>query len=316
MESIVSFLLIIIFIGLLKGIISYFMEGFKANISYSESELISMRFIRVGYLGSEQIKHAVYKRKKIYRVPDKNGIYRTINEIEQDLYLKFYSLENLDNKNKVIKNASESGKEFSTPISQIKKLEEKALKVDLQQQLINYWNGTKKKSKEEIGRDYERYIGYLYEQNGYKVTYQGIRKKMEDGGIDLICQKGDNVDLVQCKNWGKDKIIHEKHINQLYGACSVYMKRNKIQVNPVFYTNITLSDEAKSIANELGVVIIESVLLDKEYPSIKCNIGKNGEKIFHVPWSPYYDNTRISKKGECYVKTIKEAEELGFKSAI
>ncbi|MDY4446467.1 MAG: hypothetical protein SPE61_09145, partial [Campylobacter sp.] len=42
---------------------------------------------------------------------------------------------------------------------------------------------------EEIGRRYERYIGYLYEIDGYKVDYNGIKKGVKDGGVDLICSK-------------------------------------------------------------------------------------------------------------------------------
>lgn len=277
---------------------------------YSETELIGKAYVKVGHLVGVGIEYSVYCRKKEYRLPNRKGIYKTINDLEEDYHLKFYCLENLScNQIDIVDTKKE--------ILNIHTLDIKIInKIDLQQKLDNYWNGTIKKSKEDIGRDYERYIGYLYERDGFKVNYQGIKMKLEDGGIDLICQKADIIHLVQCKNWGKDKIIHEKHINQLYGACSVYMKRKKVEVTPVFYTTINLSDEAKSIANELGVVIMESIFLDKEYPSIKCNIGKNGEKIFHVPWSPYYDITKITKKGECYVRTVKEAEDLGFKSVI
>lgn len=40
----------------------------------------------------------------------------------------------------------------------------------LEKALENYI--TRQKSKTEIGRDYERYIGYLYEKKGYKVEYK------------------------------------------------------------------------------------------------------------------------------------------------
>ena len=38
----------------------------------------------------------------------------------------------------------------------------------------------------QLGRDYERYIGYLREQDGSRVTYHGIFKGLEDLGRDLI----------------------------------------------------------------------------------------------------------------------------------
>ena len=45
---------------------------------------------------------------------------------------------------------------------------------------------------------YERYIGYLYEQKGYKVEYRGIELGLKDGGIDLVSKKKGEVLLVQC----------------------------------------------------------------------------------------------------------------------
>lgn len=196
----------------------------------------------------------------------------------------------------------------------------------LQHKLHNYWNGRLKKDNEVIGRDYERYIGYLYEGNGFKVYYQGINKKLEDGGIDLIYKRENHIELVQCKYWEKDKTIHEKHINQLYGATIYYkMKndknnemdliegKNKIYLHPVFITSIKLSEKAKDIAKELGVEVIEDLDIDKSYPCIKCNISSSGNKIYHLPFDSQYDKTKITKKGECYVRTIAEAEELGFR---
>jgi hypothetical protein len=60
---------------------------------------------------------------------------------------------------------------------------------------------SKKKTSWQIGRDYERYIGYLYEQKGFSVYYQGIEKGLEDLGRDLICKKGEQVEIIQCKYW-------------------------------------------------------------------------------------------------------------------
>ena len=49
---------------------------------------------------------------------------------------------------------------------------------------------------------------------------------------------------------------------------------------------------------------------------IKCNISKTGEKIYHLPFDQQYDRVEISpNKGECYVYTVKEAEDRGFRRA-
>ncbi len=48
---------------------------------------------------------------------------------------------------------------------------------------------------------------------------------------------------------------------------------------------------------------------------VKCNIAANGERIYHLPMDQQYDRVVIAKKGECYVRTVAEAERLGFRRA-
>jgi hypothetical protein len=56
-----------------------------------------------------------------------------------------------------------------------------------------------RKSPWELGRDYERYIGYLREQGGWAVTYQGIFEGLDDLGRDLLARKGNVIEVIQCK---------------------------------------------------------------------------------------------------------------------
>jgi hypothetical protein len=74
----------------------------------------------------------------------------------------------------------------------------------------------------EAGRDYERYVGYYLEQEGYAVSYQGAIEGLADMGRDLLAVKGDKVRIVQCKRWAKERVIHEKHIFQLIGTTLEY----------------------------------------------------------------------------------------------
>ena len=71
--------------------------------------------------------------------------------------------------------------------------------------LDRFWK--RPKSKWLIGRLYERYVGYLYETQGYNVEYQGIVKGLEDLGRDLICHKGSSVVVIQCKKCSHYKTI-------------------------------------------------------------------------------------------------------------
>jgi len=182
--------------------------------------------------------------------------------------------------------------------------------------LDRYW--TKKKSKWDIGRDYERYIGYLYEKKGYSVYYQGIVKGLEDLGRDLVVTKEDNsVVVIQCKNWSKEKVIHEKHICQFKGTVLQYViEEPSKNVVAEFYTSTTLSDTAKKFAKALQIKVVEDFSLQR-YPSIKCNIARRtNEKIYHLPFDQQYDRTLIeAERNECYVETVAEAEKLGFRRA-
>lgn len=181
--------------------------------------------------------------------------------------------------------------------------------------LDRYWQ--KKKSKWEIGRDYERYIGYLYESRGYAVYYQGIVEGLADLGRDLICRKDNTVEVVQCKYWSKEKQIHEKHIFQLYGTGVAYrIDHSQQQVLACFVTSTSLSERAHQFANELKIRILENFTLER-YPAIKCNVARrDGTKIYHLPFDQQYDRTLVEEeRNECYVETVAEAEALGFRRA-
>lgn len=171
-------------------------------------------------------------------------------------------------------------------------------------------------SKEEIGKIYERYIGYLYEKDEYLVTYSGIREGVEDLGRDLIAKKRNEILIIQCKNWSKDSIVYERHIYQLYGTTQHFQKefQNK-KVSAIFISTAELSGNAKKAASELGV-LVKIIPLKKDYPMIKCNINSKG-KLYHLPCDDArtYDNIQITEKtGEAFVHTVQEALALGFDS--
>ena len=181
--------------------------------------------------------------------------------------------------------------------------------------LERYWR--KKKSRWEIGRDYERYIGYLYEKDGYGVYYQGIVQGLEDLGRDLIATKNKEVVVIQCKNWSQERIIHEKHICQFKGTVLMYELENKDKnIIGRFITSTKLSETAEAFAKALSIEV-ESNFSLQPYPSIKCNISKRtGEKIYHLPFDQQYDKTLVEEeRNECYVETVKEAEKLRFRRA-
>lgn len=185
------------------------------------------------------------------------------------------------------------------------------------------------KTNSEIGREFERYIGYLYELKGYDVEYRGIIDGFDDRGRDLICTKDGKTLVVQCKYWSKKKTIHENHINQLFGTTVRYfIEKNPEasfvdyfnalvfnQIEPVFITSTVLSDTAKAFAKSLDIKVMENVKMEK-YPMIKCNIsGRENERIYHLPFDQQYDKVKIDRPGEFFAMTVEEAEAKGFRRA-
>lgn len=181
--------------------------------------------------------------------------------------------------------------------------------------LDRYWR--RKKTKWEIGRDYERYIGWRYESKGFSVRYQGIIKGFDDLGRDLVVSRGDNVMVVQCKYWSREKTIHEKHVFQLYGTMTAMRIDDPSRViKGHFVTSTKLSERAKMFAEHLGIEISEGLPL-KPYPCIKCNVSRrDNERIYHLPFDQQYDSTVIEpERGEFFAATVAEAEEKGFRRA-
>lgn len=169
----------------------------------------------------------------------------------------------------------------------------------------------------EIGIFYERYIGYLYEREGFQVQYHGAINGYDDLGRDLIVKKNNETWIVQTKCWAKQKQIQEKHIFQLFGSLEHYKRqRNETNIKALFYTTASFSETAKEAAHLLGIVL-KHEKLDRSYPMIKCNVSnKTEDKIYHFPFDEYYDMINVEpQKGEFFAKTVKEATAKGFRRA-
>lgn len=174
-----------------------------------------------------------------------------------------------------------------------------------------------RKSPWQLGRDYERYVGYLREQAGFAVTYQGIEKGLEDLGRDVLAERDGSIEVIQCKRWAQVKTIHEKHVFQLYGTMVLARLENPgKEITGTFTTTTQLSPKAREVADYLEIKVEEQFPLC-DYPRIKCNIARRGdERIYHLPFDQQYDTTVIEPdRGEIYVSTVAEAESHGFRRA-
>lgn len=209
---------------------------------------------------------------------------------------------------------------------------ERLSETDKNQLALDRWK-TSSKSRWQVGRDYERFIGYNYETLGYDVEFTGAIEGLQDMGRDLIARRGSELRVIQCKYWSKEKTIHEKHIFQLFGSTLEYAFRlgtfsdlNQLSLfggpikitgaKAVLYTSTNISPVAKDAAKRLEVECNENIGIS-DYSLIKCNISmRDGQRIYHLPFDQQYDRTKImAAEGEKYVYTVAEAQKAGFRRA-
>lgn len=177
------------------------------------------------------------------------------------------------------------------------------------------------KSNWTIGVEYEMYIEYWFrEKKKCKTIPHGSLNGLADLGRDIIAEEdkdGTHITyIIQCKRYSANKQIHENTICQLYGTAIEYELSHKDLfgiIIPILYSTTDLSPMAAKFAERLGVKTYKTPM--REYPQIKCNIGKDGEKIYHLPFDQQYYKVKIDKAGEFYAWTVKEAEDAGFRRA-
>ena len=174
-------------------------------------------------------------------------------------------------------------------------------------------------NKWKYGRDYERYIGYLFEREGFSVIYNGATKGSSDGGIDLFCFKDGIVYPIQCKRW-KNK-VDENEIDKFVRAVK-YFKRNRSfydiplcysKVVPIFYTTNGYTDYARWKARDVDVICrVQKFNSIREYPAVKCT-SLNGRKVYYLPFDRDFDSVHVGVyRGGCFKFSVLDAEHAGF----
>ncbi len=170
---------------------------------------------------------------------------------------------------------------------------------------------------EEIGRFYERYVGHLYETEGFEVEYNGAISGFDDLGRDLIVKCVDEVLIVQTKCWARKKAIHEKHVFQLFGTMTHFKRtqKTKIPTRAIIYTTAKYSEKTQEVAEVLGVEL-RILELNRSYPMIKCNTSSCGEKFYYLPFDMNYDKIKMDlHRDDLFALTVKEAVDKGFRRA-
>ena len=180
-----------------------------------------------------------------------------------------------------------------------------------------YISDSSKWSDWEKGRNYEIYCAYILYNEGYDIIQEGLNKKLEDKGRDIIAihRESGKVLIVQCKNWKSE--VRENIIFQLFGSYAQWLFENGRKlydpdVAPWIYVTGSVSPVAQDCAKMLKIQIRHLPM--GPFPPIKCNVNKNtGEKIYHLPFDRHYDLVKINAKGKGYKFEIAEAIQEGFR---
>ena len=69
----------------------------------------------------------------------------------------------------------------------------------LKKKLPQEFTAEQKSNMKKFGDNFEKYVGKIYEDDGYEVDYRGLNLGFLDGGIDLIAKNNDEILLIQCK---------------------------------------------------------------------------------------------------------------------
>ena len=173
-------------------------------------------------------------------------------------------------------------------------------------------------AKTDYGVQYERYVGHLFEEKGFRVTYNGIRKGKDDGGIDLIARGNRKIRLIQCKRW--NMAVNSDVISRLQGGLERFIwnerkgKSEKMQtsIRGVLATSGDVEPDAMALAKHLGIYVMKN-LSYRFYPAIKAKEIIPGAGRFLLPFNSEYDRMDFNVgHGDRFFMTIREALSNGF----
>jgi len=98
---------------------------------------------------------------------------------------------------------------------------------DVKVDVIHYWYIRRVIPPNIIiqGKEFEYYVSNKFKNEGYEVI-NNFEKKENDEGIDIIAKKGDELLLIQCKNWEKS-VINHSDIKEFLGNCYLFLYKHK-----------------------------------------------------------------------------------------
>ena len=169
--------------------------------------------------------------------------------------------------------------------------------------------------KGRIGKLYEDYIGYRFEEKEWDVAYHGFMKGRRDGGIDVIARKPSQLVFIQCKCWGRSRLIEDWLILKFHRDSEAYAENSgEAPTKRIFISSAHPTDSALEMCTKTGV-LFKHLSISGYWPMVKCNIClRTGNKRYYLPTEGGYHTTKITLgRGEMYAQDCREAERNGFR---
>lgn len=179
-----------------------------------------------------------------------------------------------------------------------------------------------KDTRKDIGDSYEQQLEYYFYMHGFHVYHNGMHKKYNDKGVDLVLVKNGETHLVQAKSWSRNKKITPHDVEVIYQKMQDWYKNNKegnkeifgplSRVMLVVANGDCLPEETRERCAELGLTF-KIVSFEDSWKKAKCIIAKNGDKIFYVPEHGAWKKLDMHVDKRRFWATVDEAKAKGYR---
>ncbi len=172
---------------------------------------------------------------------------------------------------------------------------------------------SKSMSRFEQSRHYERFIRYLFENDGWKVSLLSHIDGFEEFGRDLFCCQGDQACLVVSEYHSESQVVRENSMLRLYRSLiQMKLARPELNITLYMFSHSTPNDDTRVIAEELDINLKHQSL--KRFPMVKCQKDPISQQdLYHLPFDPQYDDLEMSvDRDSCYLPGTLRAVESGF----
>jgi hypothetical protein len=119
----------------------------------------------------------------------------------------------------------------------------------------------------EVGVAFETDVGRWFEKYGFQVDYRGIRLKMEDRGIDLVCTKEMVTVFVQCKCWASDRCFDVDEVRKFQSAIDRFCNSDSIDtrsVRKMLVITSVATEDAQRCARDAEIRLVDRFFLKSD----------------------------------------------------